>query len=118
MFFVAAADHTAAATVRYSAQNAVEFHSIAHCIVSGIGYRGYGLLLANVDDGSHLFDADVLQQHLPDVSVDADAPLPDLVGRIRFTEIQTGIDCLRVCIGHSPERVFDDAGRVHTHTKL
>ena len=41
-----------------------------------------------------------------------------LIGRIRFTEIQAGINCVRVLRRHPPELVLYDNRCIIAHTKL
>ena len=52
------------------------------------------------------------------IPIDKNTLLCYLIRRIRFPEIQAGIDRLRVCIGHLPERILDYDRRVHADTKL
>lgn len=52
------------------------------------------------------------------IPIDANALLCYLIGRIRFPEIQAGIDYLRICKGHLPERILDYDRRVHAHTQF
>ena len=42
------------------------------------------------------------------IPIDANALPGYLIGRIRFTEIQAGIDRLRIFRSHSPEWIFDE----------
>ena len=52
------------------------------------------------------------------IPIDTNALTSDLIWRIRFPEIQAGIDRPRVCIGHLPERLLYDDRRVHAHTQF
>ena len=52
------------------------------------------------------------------IPIDTNALTSDLIRCIRLPEIQAGIDRLRVCIGHLPERILYDDRRVHADTKL
>ena len=45
------------------------------------------------------------------------APL-DLLGRVRTFKVDARIARVLVAAGHLPERVFDDAGRVHAHAEF
>ena len=52
------------------------------------------------------------------IAIDTNALRPDLIGRIRFAEIQTGVNSFRVFCGHIPERIFDDDRRIEPDAKL
>ena len=52
------------------------------------------------------------------IPIDTNALTSDLIGRIRFPEIQAGIYRFRVRAGHLPERILDDDRRIHTHTQF
>ena len=53
-----------------------------------------------------------------DISVNTNTFLTDLIRNIRFAEIKAGIDGIRICVGHFPERVFDNCRCVHTNTEF
>ena len=55
---------------------------------------------------------------LSDVAVDADGLGCDFLWREGFILIDTGIQGIRVCVGHLPEGVFDDAGGVIAHAQF
>ena len=52
------------------------------------------------------------------ITIDKNTLPSYLIGRICFTEIQTGIDRFRVLRSHFPEGILDDNGRIVTNSKL
>ena len=56
-----------------------------------------------------------LVQHGSDIALDADRLLLHFFRAEGFQQIDAGIDCPGVLIGHSPKRVFDDGRRVSAY---
>ncbi len=57
-------------------------------------------------------------QHIPYVGVDAYGLCTDFFGALCLAQVDAGVYCLRVLIGHLPEGVLDDAGGVAADTQL
>ena len=57
-------------------------------------------------------------ERLPDIAADTDGLACDFLWREGFILIDTGVQGIRVCVGHLPEGVFDDAGGVVAGAKF
>ena len=52
------------------------------------------------------------------VCIQQDGLLYDFLGCDRFAQIDAGIDCVWVAVGHLPEGILDDDRRVAAHAQL
>ena len=80
---------------------------------------GYDLLHVNHKQSRAKKDgADEQTERLPDIAADTDGLACDFLWREGFILIDTGVQGIRVCVGHLPEGVFDDAGGVIAHAQF
>ena len=69
-------------------------------------------------DQIHNLGRQTVSCHLPDISIDADGPFPDIVRAECLTEIYACVDGIRIVCSHLPERILDDTGSIITYAKL
>lgn len=80
---------------------------------------GYDLLHVNHKQSRAKKDgSDEQTERLPDIAADTDGLACDFLWREGFILIDTGVQGIRVCVGHLPEGVFDDAGGVIAHAQF